>query len=702
MSWFIFSFSVATGEQEGLTEGEKLSAPAKIRSQRNEPNPLELKLFLKAKKVRELSPIEAKAEIPVDLEGVVTMSNYRSLVLQDESGGVFVLYQNGGGANMPKPGEVWNIKGVTNRGAFSPIVLAKEASFIKLGALPPPQRPRWEQLLNGSLDAEWVEIEGVITAASDTKIDLLTADGMITIQERNFYPLLQEFSKASFRSHVLGSRIRIRGVYATSWDTARGRLHPGIIHLGNVTIFFDQAAPKNFEDVAMVKISDLWGFTSKSTALNRVRLKVQMRARSGDTYLVSDGKNSLRLISNEALDLVPGDWTEVIGFPRVGEISPFLLHPIVQGTRREKMPPPRVLEEASLPNVELDGQVVELKATVLSDVLRKEKRIMELQFGKVRFFAFIDSAGLAGDLLPEDTIVRVRGVYMAGNSGERPNTESFFELHLAEMDGLTVLRKPPWWTARRLFFLVSALFSGLVLVLVWVIVLRRQVAQRSALLTIEIHEKEHAESDKLLEEERARVARDLHDELGAGLTEIGMLSSLLKHPDVSDDARNRYVETLDEVSGTLVSGLDEIVWAVNPSYDSIQDSASYLWLYSQRMLKPVGIECRFEQGEDIPTRRFGSRRRHSLFLAFKEALNNVVRHSKASLVNFSINVENEAVVVVIADNGIGFDTSSAQAVGRDGLTSMRERMLKFDGDCLITSQPGQGTTIQLILPLRLS
>lgn len=689
-----------TASGVGNGEGIRVLGAADVQS--SELDPVDRKRLSMAREVRELSPEGSAAGIPVALQGVVTMANYRSLVIQDDSGGVFVLYEGNGSATMPRPGEIWSIQGVTARGDFSPIVVAKDARLVRRGIFPPPQRPNWEQLLNGSLDAEWVEIEGVITSAEQGKVELLTRDGFISIQERVFYPLSRELQDEPSRARLIGSRVRFRGVFATSWDTARARLQPGIVHLGNATMAIDQPGPQSPEDVPLVQIQDLWGFTSKSTALNRVRLRLQMRARSGDRYLMADGPSILSLISEKPFDMVPGDWVEVIGFPRVGPISPFLLHPVVAWIERGVMPAPVLVNGSHLPNAELDGQVVEMDAIVLSDARRQAERVLELRAGNERFSALLGMPHGTGNLLESDTLVRIRGVYVAGRSTGRASVENSFELQLAGAADLTVLRAPPWWTVRRLVLLVSALLGGLVLVLVWVMLLRRQVAQRTSLLAIEIHEKEHAESDRLLEEERARVARDLHDELGAGLTEIGMLSSLLKHPEVPEDARGRYIDTLEEVSGSLVSGLDEIVWAVNPQYDSIQDSASYLWLHSQRMLNPAGIEVRFAQGADIPSRSFGSRRRHSLFLAFKEALNNVVRHSHAEVVNFSIGVENEAVVVVIADDGVGFDPSSAQVVGSDGLAGMRERMRKFGGDCEIESQAGHGTTVRLILPLRVS
>lgn len=650
--------------------------------------------------VRELRPDQAQTGIPVLLEGVVTMSNYRSLVIQDDSGGVFVLYGNPDSAGTPQPGEVWQIRGVTAKGDFSPVVVAETAELVRRAAMPAPRRPRWAELLNGSLDAEWVEIEGVITAVDDSKVELLTHDAPITIASRMFYPLCKELRSPEERSGYVGSRVRFHGVFATSWDVGKGRLHPGIVHLGNAMLSVDQPSAREFADVALVGIPDLWSFASKSTALNPARLKVRMMARSGEVHVASDGKNSLRLISSEPLDAAPGDRIEVEGFPRLGTISPYLLYPRVKSREAAPLPAAREISGANLQEPELDGQFVAIRATVLSDAWHQEERELEVRAGNVRFFAAGSAPAKTGGSLERDTIIRLRGVYLAGGTGKPAGGDASFELRLVGPEPVEILQAAPWWTTRRLILLVAALLGGLALAMLWAILLRRQVANRTSRLEIEIHEREHAESDRLLEEERARVARDLHDELGAGLTEIGMLNGLLQHPGLGDEARARNLETMAEVSGSLVSALDEIVWAVNPRYDSVPDSASYFWLYARRMLKSAGIECRFDQLEEIPSLGIGSRRRHALFLAFKEALNNVVRHSRAKEARLSIEVAEETVVVGIADDGSGFDPAARAAAGSDGLAGMRQRMAELGGDCTILSEPGKGTTVRLALPLR--
>ncbi len=656
--------------------------------------------LMRAFEVRELQPEDADCAHPVVLEGVVTMANSRSLVLQDDSGGIFVLA--GGDANLspiPVPGERWRVEGVTKRGDFSPIVVSEKEILLGFGALPEPRRPTWEEILNGMLDAERVEIEGVIIAATEAGVDLLTYEGVATIKEAHLYPLPEGLQSEANRRSMIGARVRMRGVFAPNWDISGNRLHLGEFFLGNAGLSVVEPAPADFKASPRIEIPDLWRFTTKSTALKRVRLRGRLMASRGNLHLISDGENVLRLDSPEVLPAELGDVIDAAGFPRLGAISPVLVRATVKVEKRGSLPAARRVEPSELRGIELDGQMVSVEAKVVSDTLQQRERRLELEAGDLRFLAAGLATELGSDLLPRDSRVRLAGVYFAG-LGSSPAESSEFELRLADAGGIEVLAMPPWWNSRRLAILALALLAGLGLVAAWAMVLHRLVARRTNELAIEIHEREQVETQRKLEEERARVARDLHDELGAGLTEIGMLGSLLGRHEVASEKKDAYLGTLRDLARDLVSGLDEIVWAINPSYDSVDDAASYLWLQAQRLLNPAGIECSIRQGDNVRDGQLGSRRRHALLLAFKESLNNVVRHSQATAIDASIQIEGEFVVVSITDNGVGFEMGDPASPGHQGLTGMRERMRALGGDCRIDSVISEGTTVSLYIPLK--
>lgn len=652
-----------------------------------------------AAQVRALQPEDARKGHPVLLQGIVTMANYRSMVLQDDSGGIFVLAESTPLEPVPEPGEWWVVEGITTSGDFSPIVVAQQCRFLRPGALPPPRRPSWEEILNGRLDAEQVEIEGIVIGLGPNQAELLTRDGTVVIQSNTFYPLPAEF-RLGTAGVLAGARVKLRGVFATSWNSQLGRLQPGVFSLGNASLSVVELASKDPDEMPLMTIPDLWKFASKSTALNRVRLRGQMMARTADTLLLSAGQRGLRLAGSSAQGALPGDEVEVIGFARTGPISPVIVHPELRVLRHGALPSPVVLAASELPDPSRDGTLIRIEGRVISDTIQSDERRLELDSGSLRFIASGPAGGQGEKTLPRDSKISVDGVYFAVASDPLARGPGEFEIRMTGAKAVSLISQPSWWGTRRLLLLVAFLFGGLALLMGWTAVLQRLVRRRTSQLAVEIAHKERAEAERSLEQERARVARDLHDELGAGLTEIGLLGSLMGNPAIPSTTKSGYVGTLGDVSRSLVSSLDEIVWAINPDYDTVDDLGSYLWLQAQRLLNPAGIECSPLRPVEIPSGHLGSRSRHSLLLAFKEALNNVIKHSGASRVDLSIRVEQENVVVSIADNGEGIHANETRLPGSQGITGMHERMRELDGECEILPSPDGGTVVRLTLPLR--
>ena len=233
---------------------------------------------------------------------------------------------------------------------------------------------------------------------------------------------------------------------------------------------------------------------------------------------------------------------------------------------------------------------------------------------------------------------------------------------------------------------------------IWVVVLRRQVSERTHQLEIQIQERQRAERQREIEQERARVAHALHDDLGAGLTEVNMLSSLAKSPTTSIEEKGHYLDELTETALRMVTSLDEIVWAVNPRNDTIASLASYFATYAQSLLDLASVSCGLDVAEDLPDYPLDPKFRQELFLAFKEALTNVVRHARATEVWLRISVQDGELRVVVTDNGSGFDPGEQRA-GADGLANMKERLSSLGGSCHISSEANKGATVRFEAPL---
>lgn len=210
-----------------------------------------------------------------------------------------------------------------------------------------------------------------------------------------------------------------------------------------------------------------------------------------------------------------------------------------------------------------------------------------------------------------------------------------------------------------------------------------------------------AEHQTAMERERARIARDIHDEIGAGLTEVAMLSDLAqKAPSLPEELR----EPLDGIFRrvcAMTQSLNEIIWAINPSHDTLESFLSYVGEFAQEFLRVANIACRLEFPENPPPVTVPSPVRHHLCLAVKEILNNVVKHADATEVRVAITCHGRELTVVIQDNGRGFEpgTVPGPAHGRNGLANLETRMAEIAGTVRQENLLGGGTRTILSVEL---
>ncbi len=202
-----------------------------------------------------------------------------------------------------------------------------------------------------------------------------------------------------------------------------------------------------------------------------------------------------------------------------------------------------------------------------------------------------------------------------------------------------------------------------------------------------------------LDRERARIARDIHDDLGASLTRISLMAQsaqrALDHP---TDAAHR-LDQVYETARQLTHKMDEIVWAVSPRHDTLESVARYLVTFAQEHLAAAGIACRFDVPEMLPDKPVYAEARHHLFLAFQEAINNIVKHAGGNRAVVSIEPKQHDFIVTIEDDGIGITErkNAGTRVGH-GLVNMRRRMADIGGECSIGRAPSGGTRVCLRIP----
>lgn len=201
-----------------------------------------------------------------------------------------------------------------------------------------------------------------------------------------------------------------------------------------------------------------------------------------------------------------------------------------------------------------------------------------------------------------------------------------------------------------------------------------------------------------IERERARIARDMHDEVGANLTYISTTTRLATLD--SPATVGQHLKDIETAARHTVESLDEIVWAVNPRNDTVPKTVEYICKFAATFLSKAGIRPEISAPETISDRRISTEARHHLFLAVKEATNNIAKHSGAASACINVKIAADRLHLIIHDDGCGFEAGGADGFS-NGLVNMRERMTAVGGHCSITSRPGiRGCQVIFELPLK--
>ena len=352
--------------------------------------------------------------------------------------------------------------------------------------------------------------------------------------------------------------------------------------------------------------------------------------------------------------------------------------------RANPKPPPVVIE-----GILVDGRLLELPATNAALVIPPGRHQIELHYTGLSL-ASPERVQFRYQLAPLDADWVEAGTRRTAQYGFLPPGHYRFQVLAGNSDGvwnqtgstlvLTIRRHyyETWWFQTLGVLLVLGAVAGGV----------RQAATRRLRRKME-----ELERKQMVERERARIAKDIHDDLGASLTLIAVLGDLAR--------REKTAERIEKMSSTAraaVKSLDEIVWAVNPRNDTLANLVDYTGQFATDYLREAGIRCRLDVPEHTPAREVPANVRHNVFLVVKEALQNIVKHAHATEVWLRINTGERSLSLSVEDNGCGFEHPPEDAWA-DGLRNMRQRLAEVGGECRIASQVNVGTTITVALPL---
>ena len=267
---------------------------------------------------------------------------------------------------------------------------------------------------------------------------------------------------------------------------------------------------------------------------------------------------------------------------------------------------------------------------------------------------------------------------------------------------------PPIWK-RWWFLALSILLTGALLYLSYRYRMARLREVNVALADAKRAEENlgKAREERLTElaRVRTRIATDLHDDIGASLTQIAILSEVAQQNLRSNGALTEPLKSLTNVSNELVETMSDIVWAINPQKDRLRDLIQRMRRFASDLFSAKGILFEFNVPSYAPEIPLGANARREVFLIFKESLTNIVRHANATRVKIEFDFSQLNLTLSIADDGRGFDLDAirpallAREKGGHGIISMKKRAAEMNGRFEIRSQVGQETVIEFQLPL---
>ncbi len=208
-------------------------------------------------------------------------------------------------------------------------------------------------------------------------------------------------------------------------------------------------------------------------------------------------------------------------------------------------------------------------------------------------------------------------------------------------------------------------------------------------------QKRKFEKQQLVEKERTRIATDMHDDLGAGLSRIKFLSETIGIKKQQQQPIEEDISKIREYSHEMIDKMGEIVWALNEKNDSLSDLLAYTRVYAMEYLAQHGIKCIVETPEHFPSNFVNGEFRRNVYLTVKEALHNVVKHAQAESVIIKMQA-NSKLEICIHDNGVGFDINKIRSFS-NGLTNMKNRVTGLNGTFNIKNE--NGTIIKITIPL---
>jgi signal transduction histidine kinase len=687
-AWLLASTAASLIAAPGLSD----QAPASLTPANTAP-------LTNVAQILALSPEQAGADLPVRIEGVITCYDHlRVLFVQDKTAGIFVYHT---GARLPlRPGEYVRVAGVAIPGRFSPVINLPVIEPLETGPAIKPQPVLLPQIQSGNLDAQWVELSGVVREQRifDNRLLLELVDPPHRIKV--WIPNYEGYERLA----LPGSLVGIRGVAGSCFGDSGQLTEFQVFANTTADITVLRPAPPDPFSTPLRQVRDLKTYAVRNAGSTYVRIRGSVTLTcSPHTVFLQDSTGSAEVsIQSSLSDLTPGTVVEVAGYPGPILEPPLLEDALVRKLNtRTKVQPARIAPE-DLALSRHDNELIETEVKFLGLANTSSNSLALAAQGGGRFFtALLAAPDPQGSLalLEPGSRVRLTGVC---RSQAAPGVAPAVSLLLRSLADVKLISPPN--PARKLganALAVAAIPTtvGLVAALFFIQYQRRKT-ERVLLLQAALQSEMRQGEQQLRRsmEERERIGRDLHDDIIQSIYAVGL--SL-------EDCRRSLRQTPEQVETRLAGAIQTL----NNSIRSVRGFIAGLEpkVLNGREFK-TALKSLVLTSDEGPTQihfevdpaaanSLSPTQATQLFHIAKEAISNSLRHARATLVTASLRLITAGIRLEIRDNGVGFDPGAAGKAGQ-GLRNAGTRAREIAGELQIVSSPGQGCRIIVTVPQR--
>jgi len=482
--------AAASGAQDGHAGTPATSVPAaahEARTPASEPatqaTPAPLPTLTTAEAVHNLTPSQAKLHYPVHLRAVCTVcfADWHGFFVNDGVAGVYVETKNHFLLTAAiHPGTYLDIEGVTGPGEYAPVVDQSTLRILGERPLPPAQEVTLETISTGVEDGQWISFEG--TVRSVVLGDMLA---LTVVSGRWQIVVNTPPGKSDYRG-LIDARVRIRGAAGPVFNQRRQLIAVSAYAPSLDYIQILQPAPTDPFSLPLKRLRNIFEYTPGARLDHLVRIRGIVTARWGQTVFIYDGDQGAGVLSRDTNDLRPGEMVDAVGYPVLGETAHTLDDAIFKRLGEAPVPEPRSVTVKEALSGDFEG-----------DLIRLNGRLIELKKDWDQYSLLVDAGGTVfSAILPTDlkqnslaglrdgSQIQLSGVCVISDTqaSRHFRLPKAFEIVLRSPSDIVVIESPSWWTPAHALLVLGFALIGTLVVLAWVVALKKRVRQQTILL----------------------------------------------------------------------------------------------------------------------------------------------------------------------------------------------------------------------------